>query len=151
MDEAPPILEAPPEEIQLGFSAYDLPKKQAEVKAETPVVKPVRNVSGDAKATFGTFLRALRKAGKNAVLFAMCMDLDSAFEDGIFTLITDSDTIYRSLMREEHYALITEAFAAVGVGKDEFTVRMKGKAVNIVQRDVDQITQTFKGAKIEIK
>ena len=145
----PPVLEAPPEEIQFG-GGYDLPKKQQPVEA-VPVVKPVRMQTGDAKSVFGTFLRALRKTGKNAVLFAMCMDLDCAYNDGVLTLITDSDTIYRSLTRPEHYALITEAFSMIGVDGNGFAVQMKGKKVNVADQGVETIAQTFKGAKIEIK
>ena len=150
-DEAPPILEAPPEEVQFGGSIYDLPKSKQPKEMAMETVKPVRDVSGNAKAVFGTFLRALRKTGKNAVLFAMCMDLDCAYEDGVLTLITDSDTIYRSLNRPENYALLEEAFGMVGVEKDAFAVRIKNKKVDSVDRELEQIAQTFKGAKIEIK
>ena len=150
--DVPPILEAPPEEVQFGGSAYDLPKaKQPKGLAPTPTVKPVRDISGNAKAVFGTFLRALRKAGKSAVLFAMCMDLDCAYEDGILTLITESETIYRSLQREEHYKILEEAFAVVGVEKDGFAVKLKGKKLNGLEQEIEQIAQTFKGAKMEIK
>lgn len=150
--DVPPVLEAPPEEIQLGGSAYDLPRaKQPANLAPTPVVKPVRGVQGDAKAVFGTFLRALRKTGKSAVLFAMCMDLDCTYEDGVLTLITDSETIYRSLMREDHYKMLEESFAMVGVEKDGFAVKLKGKQLNGIDQEIEQIAQTFKGAKIEIK
>ena len=119
-DDIPPILEAPPEEVQFGGSIYDLPKSKQPKEMVLEAVKPVRDVSGNAKAVFGTFLRALRKTGRNAVLFAMCMDLDCEYEDGVLTLITNSDTIYRSLKREEHYKLLEEAFALVGVDKDGF-------------------------------
>ncbi len=146
-----PVLEAPPEEVQFGGSMYDVPKPKQTVQSPPPEIKTVRVDTGDAKSVFGTFLRALRKTGKNAVLFAMCMDLDCAYEDGRLTLITESSTIYNSLLRAEHYALLTEAFALIGVGADGFAVRMQGKKADFTERDVAQIAQTFKGAKIEIK
>ncbi len=150
-DERPPILEAPPEEVQFSGSAYDAPKPKKIESTPPSVVRTVRTESGDAKAVFGTFLRALRKTGKNAVLFAMCMDLDCAYEDGKLTLITESTTIYNSLTRPEHYTLLGEAFSMVGVSKDGFAVRMRGKKVDTVDSEVEQIAQTFKGAKMEIK
>jgi hypothetical protein len=66
-------------------------------------------------------------------------------------MITDSDTIYRSLTREEHYKIITEAFRMIDVDENGFAVRMKGKKTSTVERDVETIAQTFKGAKIDIK
>ena len=146
----PPVLEAPPEEVQLGGSVFDAPKPKTET-AQPTAVKPVRMQTGDAKSVFGTFLRALRKTGKSAVLYAMCMDLDCVYEDGVLTMITDSDTIYRSLTREEHYKIITEAFRMIDVDENGFAVRMKGKKTSTVERDVETIAQTFKGAKIDIK
>ena len=146
----PPVLEAPPEEVQLGGSIFDAPKPKTET-AQPTAVKPVRMQTGDAKSVFGTFLRALRKTGKSAVLYAMCMDLDCVYEDGVLTMITDSDTIYRSLTREEHYKIITEAFRMIDVDENGFAVRMKGKKTSTVERDVETIAQTFKGAKIDIK
>ena len=146
----PPVLEAPPEEVQLGGSIFDAPKPKTETEKPT-AVKPVRMQTGDAKSVFGTFLRALRKTGKSAVLYAMCMDLDCVYEDGVLTMITDSDTIYRSLTREEHYKIITEAFRMIDVDENGFAVRMKGKKTSTVERDVETIAQTFKGAKIDIK
>ena len=79
------------------------------------------------------------------------MDLDCAYEDGILTLITESETIYRSLQREEHYKILEEAFAVVGVEKDGFAVKLKGKKLNGLEQEIEQIAQTFKGAKMEIK
>ena len=151
-EETPPEMDAPPDEAETGgnvyFDADFIPEKPVLKKEERPL-KPA--VNGDAKMTFGTFMRSLRKTGKNGVLFTICMDLESAYEDGIFVLYTTSDTIYRSLTKEQHYALIKDAFAAIGITEDAFAVRMKGKQSDGVAADIESIKQTFSGVKIDIK
>lgn len=154
--EEPPVMDAPPDEETTGGNVYfDAPPvaKQPEPKpAPTPTPKPVRPaVQGDAKATFGAFLRALRKTGKSGVLFTICMDLEYAMEDGTFVLYTDSDTIYRSLTKPEHYAILQEAFESVGITQDGFAVRMVGKKSDDFNEKVKEIETTFQGVKVQIK
>ncbi len=110
-----------------------------------------RVATGDAKAIFGTFLRTLRKTGRNGVLFTICMDLDYELEDGIFVLYTTSDTMYRSLKKEEHYALIKQAFEEIGLGESAFDVRLKGKQGDEAQKRFQQLKESFPNAKIEVK
>ena len=151
-------MEAPPDEEETGGSVYFDPADAPTVKkpqpkpepAPAPTVKP-RVATGDAKATFGTFLRYLRKTGKSGVVFAICMDLDYAYEDGVFTLYTDSDTIYRSLSKPEHYGLIRDSFAGIGIDESGFAVKLRGKAGNTVNDDVETIKETFRGTKMDIK
>ena len=154
--EEPPVMDAPPDEETTGGNVYfDAPPvaKQPQTKpAPTPTPKPVRPaVQGDAKATFGAFLRALRKTGKSGVLFTICMDLEYAMEDGTFVLYTDSDTIYRSLTKPEHYAILQEAFESVGITQDGFAVRMVGKKSDDFNEKVKEIETTFQGVKVQIK
>ncbi len=148
----PPPLEAPPDEAVTGGNVYfdaefaPAPKKQA---AEQKPLKTA--VSGHAKTTFGTFLRSLRRTGKNGVLFTICMDLEYLYEGDVFVLFTTSDTIYRSLSKPEHYALIQAAFEAIGISQEGFSVRMKGKNSDSFEKTITAIKQTFEGVKIEIK
>lgn len=109
----------------------------------------VTAVPGDAKATFGSFLRSLRKTGKNGVLFTICMDLDSAYEGSVFVLYTESETIYRSLTKEEHYSLIKQAFE--GIGLTDFDVRLRGKKNDEFNKNLEELKEKFSGVKIEIK
>ncbi len=154
---APPELEAPPDEAETGGNVYFdssfEPKKQAaprEVKKEkTPTAQPLE--TGDAKKTFGAFLRQLRKLGKSGVLFTICMDLDYAYENEKFVLYTQSDTIYRSLTKIEHYEILKETFAELGVEQDGFEVRLQGKPTDDFNKSVEEIKTTFQGVKIEIK
>lgn len=161
----PPVMDAPPDEAVTGGNVYfDAPIKApaptptpAPVSAPAPAPvapapKPMRPaVKGDAKTTFGTFLRSLRKTGKSGVLFTICMDLDSAYEEDVFVLYTDSDTIYRSLTKPEHYALLAQAFAGIGINEDGFAVRQRGKKSDDFQRKLDEIKTTFQGVKVDIK
>jgi hypothetical protein len=114
-----------------------------------PVVKAA--VQGDGKSTFGSFLRYLRKLGKSGVLFTICMDLDYAYEGSVFTLYTQSDTIYRSLTKSEHYAILKETFAGIGIDESGFSVQLKGKETDDFNKNVEEIKSTFSGVKVEIK
>lgn len=152
-----PEMEAPPDESETGGSVYfdeeNAPKK-VEVKEPTETVPPrvaQKVATQDAKTTFGQFLRALRKVGKSGVLFTICMDLEHAYVDNVFTLYTTSDTIYRSLNKPEHVAIIAEAFKAVGIEEGGFSVCQKGKLGDDFQKTVEKVKETFAGVKIEIK
>lgn len=153
--DVPPELDVPPDEAETGGNAYfDAEFAPAPVvkKQEAPAPKPLKPaVSGDAKTTFGAFLRSLRKTGKNGVLFTICMDLDSAYEGDVFVLSTQSDTIYRSLKKSEHEALIQGAFEAIGIGVGGFDVRLQGKPSDDFNQKVETIKETFQGVKVEIK
>ena len=120
---------------------------------QVPVVKPAprQGQTGDAKATFGAFLRSLRKTGKNGVLFTICIDLDSAYEDGVFVMTTPSETMFSSMTKPEHYALIVQAFAAIGMEEGSFDIRLKGKQADTFTKSFNQLKATFPNTKIEIK
>ena len=163
-EEVAPTLEelAPPDDDQTGGNAYfdeEIAPKTVDNGSATleKTVKPapvaVKNPAekGDAKAVFGSFLRSLRKTGRNGVLFTICMDLDSAYENGVFTLYTTSETIYRSLNKPEHIALLKDAFAAIGLLENDYAVRYKGKRSDDIADGVEKIKQTFDGVKVEVK
>lgn len=151
-------LDAPPDETQTGGNVYfdapvavvPAPVQTAEQpKTTTKRVAPV--LAGDAKATFGAFLRNVRKTAKNGVVVTMCMDLDYAYDGDIFVLYTQIETVYRSLKKEEHYALLAQSFENIGIGANGFDVRLKGKASDAFQNSVDIIKETFGGVKVDVK
>lgn len=152
--DVPPELDVPPDEAETGGNVYfdpafaPVPEKKV-APAAAPVLKPA--VRGDAKATFGAFLRSLRKTGKNGVLFTICMDLDSVYENDTFVLYTQSETVYRSLKKPEHDTLIKGAMEAIGIGESGFDVRLKGKSVDDFNQKVETIKKTFQGVNVEIK
>ncbi len=144
----PSDMDVPPEET--GFvQGIELPPPKKEAPAPVRQVKPAS--TGDSKATFGSFLRSVRKTAKNGVLIALCMDLEGAYEGDIFVLTTDSDTVYRSLNKAEHSALIAQAFGAIGIEEGGFEIRLKGKQSDDFQKKVEEIKETFGGVKIEIQ
>lgn len=148
----------PPEEPPVEFGGYyeesapvkkaELPKKE-EKKPELPVLKQA--VSGDAKSTFGNFLRSLRKTGKNGVLFTICMDLEYSYEGENFVLVTESDSIYRSLTKAEHYELIKQAFALIGIEEGSFEIRLRGKKSDDFNKGLETLKEKFAGTKIDVK
>ena len=153
---APPEMEAPPDEAETGGNVYFdgafQPKQEAPKKSTAQEKAPMQaSETGDARKTFGAFLRHLRKLGKSGVLFTICMDLDYAYENEKFVLYTKSDTIYRSLTKPEHYALLQETFLGIGVAEDGFEVRLQGKPTDDFNKKVEEIKTTFGGVKIEIK
>ena len=162
-----PLMEEPPEEYSyeqtLSKPQTAAPKtvetafgNSSRTVQETPKVeekKPAlkQAVAGDAKNTFGTFLRALRKTGRNGVLYTICMDLDYAYEDGVFVLSTESESMYRSLMKAEHYALLGQAFEAVGMNEGSFTVRLRGKKTDDFNKGFEELKTRFAGVKVDLK
>ena len=155
----PPIFDHPP-----MFDDYDAPPASVKkTPVETPKVpnpaaeqpsapKPVAQAPvGDAKATFGLFLRTLRKTGRNGVLFTICMDLDASYEDGVLVLSTESETMFNSMSKEEHYALIRQAFELIGVPQSGFDIRLKAKQADTFTKSLNTLKETFPNTKIEIK
>ena len=152
-------LDAPPDDLQTGGNAYfDLPYAAAPIAEKTmekpkteSVKRAVPVLSGDAKATFGAFLRAVRKTARNGVLVTMCMDLDYAYEEDVFVLYTQIDTVYRSLKKEDHFALLVQTFESIGISAHGFDVRLKGKASDAFQKSLEEIKETFGGVKVDVK
>ena len=150
-DEPPP--EAPPMEEEA------IPQKKP-VQTEKPViaekpteVKPTikRAATGNAQSTFGAFLRSLRKTGRNGVLFTMCMDLESVYDGGTFVLTTTSESMFASLTKAEHYALIKQAFEGIGIAEGEFDIRLKGKQADTFEKSFQELKATFPDTKIDIR
>ena len=145
----------PPDEEETGGYAYfdnPPPVPQKVEKAVAPEPKPTKPaVAGDAKTTFGVFLRTMRKTARNGVLLTLCMDLDGEYEDGVFVLYTKSDTIHNSLIKPEHYSLIAQAFENMGIAQDAFAIRKRGKQSDNVQKKVETIQSTFAGVPVDVK
>ena len=154
-----PPLEAPPDEAETGGNVYFdegfLPTKKPappKEKTATPVAPTVNaGGKGDAKTVFGSFLRSLRKTGKSGVLFAICMDLDYAYEGDTFTFYTDSATIYNSLVKAEHYPILKASFEGIGVAEGGFAIKLRGKTTDSFNKDLETLKETFGGVKIDVK
>jgi DNA polymerase III gamma/tau subunit len=161
-----PLMEEPVMDVLFAPTVpeEDIPKQKKEEpikkKSEEPVVEQVKEtpkpslkqaVSGDAKATFGSFLRALRKTGKSGVLFTICMDLDCEYDDGKFLLITESDSMYRSLLRSEHLEVLKKSFELIGIGEDGFEIKLRGKKADNFNKNLVELKDKFPNVPIHVK
>lgn len=152
-----PTSAATAERVESGYGApmVEMTAKKTEAaeakktEAAPQVRQAPRAALGDAKVTFGSFLRALRKTGRNGVLFTICMDLENAYEGDTFVLSTTSETIFRSLKKEEHYALIKQAFELIGV--TAFDVRLKTKPKDEFDKNLNELKERFADVNVEVK
>ena len=119
-------------------------------QSEQTVPKNVGSLSERDKATlFGRFIKLFRTTKRNAVLFTLCMDLESTFEGDTFVLITSGEVVYKSLNREEHRQFIAEALQSLGVFS--FDIRLKPKGEDKYEKAIGELRDNFKGTDIEIK
>lgn len=126
--------------------------KTAPVQREIePAPVPQRSALAEgmtAELIFGKFLRLLRKTNKG-VLYTMCADLETVFEGARLILLTTSDTIHRSLNRDDNRRTLTEVFSQLGIA--EYEVRLKTTKEAADKSAVEQLKRDFKGYPIEIK
>ncbi|MGN0818275.1 MAG: hypothetical protein ACI4L9_04830, partial [Candidatus Coproplasma sp.] len=101
------------------------------------------------KQVFGKFLRLFRTTRRNAVLFTLCMDLESEFEGDKIIFYTDSDAVYKPLTREDNSRYIKDALAELGVFSHE--VRLKGKAEDKYESAERRLRENFKGFDVDVK
>ncbi len=139
--------EAP--EIQSGRreKAEELPSPSPAPKAVSDVGSAGTGPNGDATVTFGTFMRTLRRMCRNGVLVTICSDLEAAYEGDVFLLCTDNETVFRSLKREDHAAILKDVFGRIGV--ERYEVRKKGQAEK--SDGVEQLKKDFREYPIDLK
>lgn len=110
----------------------------------------VGSLSDRDKATlFGRFIKLFRTTRRNAVLFTLCMDLESFFEGDTFVLLTTVEAVYRSLNREDNRQFIAEALQSLGVFS--FDIRLKPKGEDKYEKAIGELRDNFKGTDIQIK
>lgn len=110
----------------------------------------VGSLSERDKATlFGRFIKLFRTTRRNAVLFTLCMDLESAFEGDTFVLFTTVEAVYRSLTRADNKQFIAEALQSLGVFS--FDIRLKPKGEDKYEKAIGELRDNFKGTDIQIK
>lgn len=114
-----------------------------------PQARPTSLTEEDKKTVFGKFLRAFRTTRKNAVLFTLCMDLESGFEGDKFILFTPTEAVYKALTRQENAQFIAETLSPLGVFSHE--VRLKSAGEDKYEKALNQLRENFKGTDIEIK
>lgn len=154
----PPVAAVPAVEEVESASPFDItePVKAAD-KQSTLFEQPsasapaqVGSLSDKDKATlFGRFIKLFRTTRRNAVLFTLCMDLESTFEGDTFVLLTTVEAVYRSLSREDNRQFIAEALQSLGVFS--FDIRLKSKGEDKYEKAIGELRDNFKGTDIQIK
>jgi DNA polymerase-3 subunit gamma/tau len=133
-----------PEAEHTQPTIWEQPQVNSQAPANTSTLS-----EADKKAVFGKFLRLFRTTKKNAVLFTLCMDLDSRFEGDKFVMYTQTEAVYKALTREENSRFIAETLALLGVYSHE--VRLTPKGEDKYESAVNQLKENFKGTNINIK
>lgn len=129
-----------------------VPEKSVPAPAPQPAPKTEQSPAPadgalTADVAFGKFMRTLRKTSRNGVLFTMCSDLEAQFEGGTLVLFTESDTVLRSLSREEHRKIMADVFAQIGIS--DFAVRKKGTQEN-KEDGIERLRRDFPDYSVEI-
>ena len=149
-DDNSPFAEAP----QQAQPAQPMQSEQSQstLFEHAPVTPPahVGSLSDADKATlFGRFIRLFRTTRRNAVLFTLCMDLESSFEGDTFVLTTTAEAVYKSLNREDNRQSIAEALESLGVFS--YDIRLKPKGEDKYEKAIGELRENFKGTDITIK
>ncbi|MDE5789100.1 MAG: DNA polymerase III subunit gamma/tau [Clostridia bacterium] len=149
-DDNSPFAEAP----QQAQPAQPMQSEQSQstLFEHAPVTPPahVGSLSDADKATlFGRFIRLFRTTRRNAVLFTLCMDLESSFEGDTFVLTTTAEAVYKSLNREDNRQSIAEALESLGVFS--YDIRLKPKGEGKYEKAIGELREKFKGTDITIK
>ena len=98
---------------------------------------------------FGRLLKLFRTTRRNAVLFTLCMDLESSFEGDTLILYTDTEAVFKALNRPENSRFISEALSSLGVFSHE--VKFKPKGESKWESAERRLKENFKGIDIDIK
>ncbi|MGN1103898.1 MAG: DNA polymerase III subunit gamma/tau [Candidatus Coproplasma sp.] len=115
-----------------------------------PAPENIGSLSDADKSTmFGRFIKLFRTTKRNAVLFTLCMDLESFFEGDTFVLVTEVEAVYKSLTREDNRQYIAEALRSLGVFS--FDIRLKVKGTDKYESAINELRNNFSGIDIEIK
>ena len=126
--------------------------EQANIFEQSSVAAPsqVKSISESEKSSlFGRFIKLLRTTRRNAVLFTLCMDLESYFEGDTFVLLTPVEAVFKSLAREDNRQYIAEVLASLGVFS--FDIRLKAKGEDKYERSLNELRNNFNGTDIQIK
>ncbi len=119
-------------------------------QADITPPKHVGSLSERDKGTlFGRFIKLFRTTRRNAVLFTLCMDLESFFEGDTFVLSTTVEAVYKSLNRDDNKQCIAEALAELGVFS--FDIRLKAKGEDKYEKAIGELRDNFNGVDVTIK
>ncbi len=151
---APARVEAMNERSPFESSAPAAEPVQAQLWEHAESSKPASagSLTEAAKSNvFAKFLRALRTTRKNAVLFTLCMDLESTFEGDTLVLLTDSETVYRGLNKEDNHKFVAETLAEFGVLNFDVRIQKSDAKTSEFDQALEKLKENFNGTDIVIK
>lgn len=147
-----PVLQQVQEQSPFGASApvEAVQPTVWESAAEKLTAKPAANLTEEEKnGVFAKFIKCLRTTRRNAVLFTLCMDLESFFEGSKLVLTTDNEAVYKGLSKADNANFIAETLAELGV--TEYEVRFAKKGESGYDAAVRQLKNNFEGIDVIIK
>lgn len=113
-------------------------------------LSPISSLTDDEKKkVFGKLMVALRTTRRNAIVFSLCMGLDSSFEMDKLILSTDSESIERGLKRPDNAKFLADVLAELGVYSYE--IRRGEKQTDGYEEALKTLKENFDGTDIEIK
>ncbi len=159
-EELPPLPEPPPAEdvpweapaeeaVRVPFPPQTVrhPVQEMPAASAAPDVPAAPDDSPDA--TFGRFLRRLRKLPKSGVVYALCRDLVPGKEGETLVLTTDVRTVSDTLNAERHRAVMREVFDELGVAA--FEVRFAGAPQAQAKDGIQKLKEDFADYPVEVK
>lgn len=113
-------------------------------------LSPISSLTDDEKKkVFGKLMAALRTTRRNAIVFSLCMGLDSSFELDKLILSTDSESIERGLKRPDNAKFLADVLAELGVYSYE--IRRGERQTDGYEEALKTLKENFDGTDIEIK
>ena len=135
----------PPQEDEIDFSNGEKlqPKSQPQTSSGAPIPK---------NKVWGTIIRKLREKGQ-IVLWAACQELSATFgDDNVITVLTQEDSEFKFLDKEEHKNAIASIAAELGGYKLVVKrAREKEEQEEEFKKDVEILKNNFGSDIIDIK
>ncbi|MGN1061144.1 MAG: DNA polymerase III subunit gamma/tau [Candidatus Coproplasma sp.] len=149
-DSAMPTLSSDTAENNAVKQEIENKQEQGTLFESAPAPNKIGSLSDADKTTmFGRFIKLFRTTKRNAVLFTLCMDLESFFEGDTFVLVTEVEAVYKSLCREDNRQYVAEALQSLGVFS--FDIRLKAKGADKYEAAISELRNNFDGIDIDIK
>ncbi len=112
--------------------------------------EPAASSPMTAEYAYGMFIKLLRKSSKSGVLRVLCSELSPKFEGEKLVFLTDSETVFNSLQRQEHKETVLSILRQIGV--KEYEVRLfEGGVKSEGGEALDELKRDFSGYPIEVK
>ena len=135
----------PPQEDEIDFSNGEKlqPKSQPQISSSAPIPK---------NKVWGTIIRKLREKGQ-IVLWAACQELSATVgDDNVITVLTQEDSEFKFLDKEEHKNAIASIAAELGGYKLVVKrAREKEEQEEEFKKDVEILKNNFGSDIIDIK